>query len=229
MSRSNPTPTNPSTRFIKWSGSTGDLVYWDKELEEEIKVNLPHEFMVLDQLATITGFSEADKSQYWSNEVRSIAKDEFHVKTSNGTKDTGLYKDLADVRSKGAKYAKSIYIAYKDSGEWKIGNFKAYGACLTSWIEFGKGKNLASGKIVLTGSEKATKGATTYYIPTFEQANADTDEDEIAISLDKELQKYLDESLSKGLFSRGNDETPEYTDDEAPVDNDELDLSQIPF
>lgn len=198
MSRSNPTPTNPAHRFFKWSGSTGNLVYYDKEKQEEIIVKLPFEFLVLDELATIAGFCEPDQSNYWSNEVRSVAKEELTVKTSAGTKQTGLYRELADVRSKGAKYAKSIYLAYKDAVEddWVIGNLKAYGAALTAWIELSQKHQLSLGKIILRGSEEAKKGTTTYYTPVFEWTHAETLEDEAAKALDKILQTYLSQYLT---------------------------------
>lgn len=238
MSRSNPTPQNPAKRFFKWSGSKGELVYYDKEKQEEITVKLPFSFLVLDQLATMTGFSEQDGSQYWSNEVRSTAKEEFAVKTSKGTKQTGLYKDLADVRSKGAKYAKSIYIAFKDGKDgFVIGNLKASGAALTAWIEFSNKNVVSLGKITVTGSEEAKKGATVYHIPTFEWSNADTDEDEIAKELDKELQVYLSLYLSAPQFDRNSQEELATPEQEADFQSkvakgfggEPVDLDDIPY
>jgi hypothetical protein len=203
MSRSNPTPTNPAKRFYKWSGSKGKLVYYDKEKQEEVEVKLPFEFLVLDQLATITGYNEQDASNYWSNEVRSVAKEEFTVRTSKGTKQVGFYKDLADVRAKGAKYAKSVYIAHLDGDEFVIGNLKASGAALTAWIELTNKYVLDNGKVRLVGSEEAKKGATTYFIPKFEWAPSETVEDEAAIRLDKELQLYLNQYLTAARVVAG--------------------------
>ena len=113
---------------------------------------------MLDELATITGFCEPAKSSYWSNEVRSVANEEFTVKTSNGTMEVGLYRNLTDVRSKGAKYAKSIYVSFNENGNWRMGNIKASGAALTAWIEFGKKHQVMGGRCSITGSEKAKKG-----------------------------------------------------------------------
>lgn len=194
MSRSNPTPTNPARKFFTWKN--GKLAYYDKEKQQNIEMPLPFEFLVLDQLATITGFCEPDNSSYWSNEVRSVAKEEFTVRTSNGIKQAGFYKDLADVRAKGAKYAKSIYIAYRDADGLVMGNIKASGAALTAWIELGNKCIIDNGKILLTGAEEATKGKTTYYVPIFEWIHSDSDEDEIAVELDKELQAYLSQYLT---------------------------------
>lgn len=206
MSRSNPTPTNPAKRFFKWSGSKGQLVYYDKEKQEEIEVKLPFEFLVLDQLATITGYCEQDQSNYWSNEVRSVAKEELTVRTSKGTKEVGLYKDLTEVRSKGAKYAKSVYVAYLDGDDFVIGNLKASGAALTAWIELSNKYVLDNGKVRLTGSEEGKKGATTYFIPKFEWVPSEVVEDEAAIKLDKELQQYLNQYLTAARLVAGRGE-----------------------
>ena len=80
MSRSKPATTTPCKRFFEWSGGTGTLHYYDKEKKDRVEVKLPFTFLILDELATITGFCEQDSSRYWSNEVRSISKDELVVK-----------------------------------------------------------------------------------------------------------------------------------------------------
>lgn len=196
MSRSNPTPQNPAEKFFRWSGSKGKLTYWDKAEEKEIEVKFPFTFLVLDELATITGFCEPDSSSYWSNEVRSM-NEEFTVKTSAGTKEVGLYRNLTDVRSKGAKYAKSIYVSFLEGDAWHMGNIKASGAALTAWIEFGKKVLPMGGKCSITGAEKAKKGTNEYYVPTFGYDRYDEEENQIAIELDKELQAYLGQYLSK--------------------------------
>lgn len=221
MSRSQPTLTNPAKRFMKWSGSKGTLSYYDKENQTEVEVKLPFTFLVLDQLATITGYSDQDESSYWSNEVRSVAKEQLTVKTSKGIKEVGLYKDLME-RSKGAKYAKSVYVAY-DTGTdegYVIGNLKLFGAALTAWIEFSKRcANVELGKISLTGSEEAKKGTTVYRTPTFEWAASGADEDSIALELDKELQVYLSQYLNPrpNLFDRIEEPQDDWVPDEAEL------------
>jgi hypothetical protein len=108
-----------------------------------------------------------------------------------------LYKNLTDVRSKGAKYAKSIYVSFLEDGNWHMGNIKASGAALTAWIDFGKKYLPMGGKCSITGSEKAKKGSNEYYVPTFSYDYYEKEENQIAIGLDKELQAYLGHYLSK--------------------------------
>lgn len=206
MSRSNPSLTNPAQHFLQWSGSRGDLTWWNKDKQENVQVKIPFEFIVLDELATISGYSDQDTSGFWSNEVRNITRDELNVRTKRGTKHIGLYKDIkGGAATTGAKYAKSIYLVHKIGDEWVMGNLKASGAALTAWIELGNHHVIQSGKITLTGSEEASKGATKYHIPTFEW-NSTTDEEEaIAVEKDRELQVYLNQYLAQSVVTAEQD------------------------
>lgn len=207
MSRSNPTLTNPAQRFFSWSGSKGKVVYWDKENKVEVEVKLPFVFLPLDQLSTIKGYSKIDKSGYWSNEVRNVTKDSFTVRTSHGIKEDGLYSTLANSRSKGAKYTKSIYCAYKQGDDWILANFNASGSALSAWIEFSNGIVVENGKVALTGSTHVPEanGISEYYIPTFEYQHSTPEEDKIAIAMDKDLQVYLSQYLAQPHVSEEED------------------------
>lgn len=231
MSRSNPTTKNPAVKFFSWSGSTGELVHYDKELEKRVSQKLPFTFIVLDELNTITGFSDEDTSSYWSNEVRNIKNDELIVKTSKGTRATGKYDELTEVRSKGAKYAKSVYIAYQDGGHKVIANFKVYGAALTSWIDFTKKANIYQVAVTVAGKEEAKKGTTTYFTPVFESKTITQEENEEAVALDRELQTYLnqyfaikeDDEAERPSLS-GQPPIEAYADEGEPIS-----LENIPF
>lgn len=214
MSRSNPTLTNPSRHFIEWVGSKGQLSWYNKEKKENIPIKIPFEFMVLDELATIKGFSKRLNNSYYSNEVRSIMKEEFIVKVAGNVIQTGLYKDLADVRAKGAKYTKSIYIAHKVGTEYIIDNFNAGGSALSAWIEFSQNNVVTNGKVRLTGSTHvpAANGISEYYIPTFEYVSASPEENEVAIALDKELQIYLNQYLAVAQFDRATQDDVQVQD-----------------
>jgi hypothetical protein len=223
MSRSTPTLTNPSKHFFRWKD--GKITYYSKEKQSDIEVKLPFEFLVLDQLATITGFCEPDNSGYWSNEVRKVAEEPFTVKTGKGVKQSGLYKDLTDVRSKGAKYAKSIYIAYFDPeyDALVIGNMQVSGASLTAWIDASKKYVVDNGKLRITGATEATKGKVTFYVPTFEWLPSETVEDETAIKLDKELQVYLSQYLAPrpNVFDK-DDDMQSLIDSGEPLNEEEM-------
>jgi hypothetical protein len=213
MSLSRPVTQNPAVRFYDWSGSRGELSHWDKEKQERIPVKLPFKFIVLDELHTVTGYSDADQSGYWSNEVRRTT-DDLTVRTKRGVKYVGPYKDGRGIRQVPAdsKYAKSVYITQKLDGEWVLANLKLSGAALTAWIDL-SGKHRTEGNIIaLVGSTEGSKGATKFQIPTIEFGGApDGDTLQVATDLDATLQSYLDIYLT----------APKYDDNAEPLSTDE--------
>lgn len=231
MSRSNPTQTTPVHRYMTWAGGAGELQYYDKEAKERIKIPLPFTFMVLDELTSIGGFSDADKSGIWSNEVRST-KDQLIVKTSSGTIAKGDYTSLKDhLKAQGAKYARSVYVAYQEPKgedfEWVIGNIKFVGAGLGAWFEFTRSTIVTNIATRLTGSTMDKKGATTFHVPTFEVVHLSESDADTAYQLDIELQQYL-----KDYFSKGTDKQiiSDVVESERHEEADaQIDLSEIPF
>lgn len=207
MSRSNPNLVNPASHFMEWSGSRGALSWYNKETKANVPVKLPFEFLVLDELSTITGYSSQDESGYWSNEVRSVAKEELTVRTKKGIKQIGFYTTLADVRAKGAKYTKSVYIAHKVGDEWVIGNIKMAGSALSAWIEFSQVYKVQNGKATMEkGDEAKTPKGDSYYPPTFKYLSATPEENTKAIELDKQLQVYLAQYLAAPAITEAEDE-----------------------
>lgn len=233
MSFSNPTAKNPSTRFMQWRGGFdggGRLTWYDKAEETEKEVELPLAFVVLDELNTITGFSEKDQSSFWSNEVRNLQKDELFVRTKGGVVDHGLYAHIAErIKSKGAKYAKSVYVAFKDeTGEFVIGNIRFSGAALTAWIELNKKFNTSECAVVLTDNPKqGKKGATKYWIPNFETLALSESTIEVATRLDQELQSFLSVYLNQqqDISTEVVAEDYEEDDDQEEADEDEQEVS----
>lgn len=201
MSLSNPQIKNPATRFMQWRGGAdggGRITFYSKEDEQEYDVDLPFRFTVLDELHTITGFSEKDHSGFWSNEVRDL-KDALVVRTKAGIIAKGAYGNISDrIKALGAKYAKSVYIAFKDeSGELVIGNIKFSGASLTAWIEFQKKFDVSIAAVSIEGGKKAKKGATVYFTPIIDGLNLNDQTKKEAIKLDEELQRYLNTYMTQ--------------------------------
>ncbi len=217
MSRSQPTLKNPATRFMQWRGGAdggGKVTWYDKEAEEEKEVKLPFSFIVLDELNTITGWSEKDHSGFWSNEVKNMIKEDFAVKTKSGTVAVGKYADISDeIKGKGAKYAKSVYVAFKDeTGELVLGNIKIGGAALTAWIDFNKKFDVYKCASVITGAKQAKKGATVYFVPVFDGQEVAEATEKAANELDSQLQAYLGTYLSSRPTEQVDE--PEEVEDE---------------
>lgn len=216
MSLLNPTLKNPSSVFMKWRGGAdnvgtkdepeyegGRVTYWQKGLQpgegEEIEVDLPLRFTVLNVLHTITGFNEKENAGFWSNEVDDLRK-ELIVRTKSGIVARGPYAKIKDqIKSMGAKYAQSVYIAFKDeSGELVIGNIQMAGAALRSWIEFQKKFDIEVAAVKMECNPKVQKkGKTFYFIPSFDGMNLNEQTKKDALVLARELQNYLDAYMAR--------------------------------
>jgi len=192
MSRSNQTQTkNPANRFFEWSGSEGKVKYYDKEKGVKVLLDLPFTFIVLDQLACVVGYSDAEGCGYYSNEVRDTRTNPLVVRYAKNNSEAfrGLYKDM---NLPGAKFAWSVYIAYKNEDKLEIANLKIFGSAIGAWIDFAKDVNIYQGAISFADSQPAKKGANNYFIPVFTPAPLGADSDKEAQRLDKEiLQPYL--------------------------------------
>jgi len=202
MSRSNNTEIiSPVKRHFEWSGSEGCIKYFDKtkgEKGENILLKLPFTFLVLDRLTTMRGFSDADNSGIWSNEIRDLKKETLTVRTKKGIIGQGLYETLDAVKNKGAQYAQSVYIAYYDENkELSIGNLLMTGSSIGPWIDLLKGKDIYKYAVIIKEKKEEKKGATKFFAPVFNLTTVKPETDNKAIDLDKELQTYL-----KAYFSR---------------------------
>lgn len=250
MSRSNRSDgsENPAKLFFEWSGSTGQIKYYDKVKKENMFLELPFNFLVLDQLSTIGGYHDEIGSGIWSNEVRNIKLEALTVRTKNGVYGKGTYDMVKNLKH--VRYCKSIYIAYYDENqELQIGNFQAVGSSLSAWIDFTKGKDVYENAVSITKAVSAKKGATKYFVPVFEVKSPVADQTNAkALELDKELQKYLADYLARNAednhiepevvdriagsvkldaWGSGGEEKPQ--DQESPFATDEEDDDEIPF
>lgn len=213
MSRSNNTEIiNPAKIFFEWVGSKGCLKYFDKnkgEKGEQVFVNLPFSFLVLDKLHCIRGFSDDDQSGFWSNEVRDLKKESLTVRTKKGIVGTGLYQTMAPILNMGAAYCQSVYIAFKDNDNLVIGNLQLTGSAIGPWIELNKGRNVYKYSIVISEATPMKKGATKYFAPVFTLNTFSPETDAKAVELDQQLQEYL-----KAYFNRNASEQQEIVNTE---------------
>lgn len=199
---------NPAQKFFEWSSEEKTFVWYDKAEKIRKRIELPFTFLVLDQLSTVSGWSDADQSGIWSNEIRDTRRDILTVRTKLGIKDVGIYEKVKNVP--GARYARSLYIAYKEGEELTLGHIKLIGSANGSWIEFTKSVNdIYDGAVKVAGFEEGKKGATTYYYPIFQMTATSEQTLNIADALDIELQAYLDVYLARNV----EDVPPDDADD----------------
>lgn len=197
MSRSNPTSNNtpnPAGRIFEWKGSKGKFVYYDREKEENVTCSLPFVFLVLDQLATIRGYSKKSGGLY-SNEVRDTRSEPLIVKFFKGGKIAeGFYADIKDrVNANSGHYTTKCYIAYKDEGKLKLGAIMFGGCALGPWIEFCKEnrKNIQEKAVAVKESKNDCTGSIEFNSPVFSVMDITPESDAAAKALDVELQAFL--------------------------------------
>jgi hypothetical protein len=209
MSRSNPIDgiKNPSTRWFEWAGGDdgGFLKWYERETKETHKAVPPFTFLLLDELSTVKGFHEPSGSGIYANEVRDTRQEILVVKSHKGGEmASGLYADIKEkISAKGGGYHSSIYIAYRDGEELRIGNISLGGAALSSWMDFKKNaptKKDANGKaikayfvdaVTVTGHSEAKKGKIVYRMPTFALKETSSATNAQAMELDAELQGFF--------------------------------------
>lgn len=249
MSRSNPTDgiRNPATRWFEWAGgSDGGFVRWyDKDAKASVRVDGPFTFLLLDELSTVKGWHEPSESAIYANEVRDLRQDALVVKSFKGGElATGLYTTIKDkIVAKGGHYHGSVYIAYKDGDELKIGNLGLKGAALSAWMEFKKSapsKKDANGKnvkayfvdaVTVTGFTDGKKGGTSFRIPTFAVKPVSEDTNRQAVALDAELQAFLSDYLKRPKAEAAKPQEPTEDLEDPPKKRGAFDdfESDIPF
>jgi hypothetical protein len=214
MSRSNQEETlvNPAKRWFRWSGKNGSITYYDKEKKENVPVKMPFTFLLLDELTTISGYSESEDKGIYSNEVKFTNSEKLNVRCGKNTIEVGLYNDIKDaVKAKGGKYSRSCYIAFKDdNGSLEIGNILMTGSSLSGgdhkpegskdkikldgWMDFMN----ANKKAIYNSAIKmeleprlCKKGSNPYRIPKFSLVEIGEESNTLATALDNDLQAYL--------------------------------------
>lgn len=215
MSLSKPrTNTSPVQRRFELKLAAGSATYYDSEAKQNVTVtgpagtwengatytaDAPFKFIVLDTLSFIGGFNEPLNSGIWSNEIRSTRDEKLTVRTSKGVLVEGYYADIkGDIAKDGGKFGNSVYIAYQDGGEWKLGNLKLIGAGVSAWFDFKEGKYFDSDPgVSITGWVGKKKGRNEYFEPIFASWAVPPADIAEAAELDETLQEFLSSSGSK--------------------------------
>jgi len=218
MSRTNPRSSmpNPAKRFIKWNGEKGEFSYYDKENKKDVIVPLPISFLVLDELATVTGFNPRTKSNIYSNEVHNTNDEPLNVRCFGGKGGKGyvlakgFYTDIKPTllsQVKDVRYTKSVYAIMRNvEKEFELINFHFHGSTLNAWIK--KDFDPLKCAIIIKTYLEAKTGSITYRYPKFEQLGVTKETEELALRFDKDLQDYLREYKKAQVVTVEADETP---------------------
>ena len=207
--------TNPAEKFIDWKSNDKAFSYYDKESKENVTINLPFKFLVLDELHTVKGWNDSLKGQIVSNEVKFISKEVLKVKTfhkdANGKNIKtdmidGIYSEVKEkIKSSGAHYVKSVYIMLEDGS---IANLQLKGAACQAYGDFtAKTRSRLSDEWVeVATATDGKKGAVKYTTPEFKFAKSISDsESDLADEAFNTLEAYLKAYLIKTDIIEVND------------------------
>ena len=70
---------NPAKKFLSWKSEEKCFAYYDKEKEENVIIDLPFKFVILEHYHTVKGWNDASESGIYSNEVFQIGNEELQV------------------------------------------------------------------------------------------------------------------------------------------------------
>jgi len=215
MARRNPNQgsPHPAKRWFEWNGEVGNLRYYDKELEKNVDVEIPFQFILLDRLAVVKGWHDPSQSGITSNEVRRIMDEPMTVRAFK-MKDPiarGFYSDIKDrVKAAGGRFNTNLYIAFNDEdGELQLGSLMLHGSAMSAWFEFENNKEikpyLYQRGISIESYVEGKKGKIVFRVPQFMLVTLPAEVDQKA----EELQKVIDAHLEKYFaYSDREDEPP---------------------
>jgi hypothetical protein len=167
---------SPVQHRVKFKGNEGVWSYWNKEEEKEVTLE-SLDFVVLDILSSISGWSDEHQKSIYSNLFKST-KDEVVVRYSDGKVAlTGSYsEDKDEIKGLGGKFTASIFALAMIEGDYVPVRIDLSGGSMTNWIEFinehGR-TNIYSYIITGQKGEQQKKGAVKFYAPTFTFVEAD--------------------------------------------------------
>lgn len=225
MSLSTPKLQNPCKKFIEFKGNDGVFQYWDKENKKNVQMELPMRFIVLDELSTITGYHEPLQTGLYSNEVHSVENQPLNIRSfKGGMRIVGKYSEIKDrIKSVGAKFTKSVYIALVGDKGLEIANLKLSGAAFSSWCD----KEVETA-ISIERFADGKKGAVKFKIPVWEKWEPSSDDMTVAMAMDKELQEFL---KAKHVQDKEQMESEPVAEKEKPLpaSKEDLEKDDIPF
>ena len=103
---------NPATKFLEWKSNDKCFAYYDKQLKEQVQVQLPLKVQFLEHFHTVKGWNDSSESGIYANEVKFISKEPLKVKAfKGGDIAEGIYSEIrGKLRDAGGKYYRSVYV-----------------------------------------------------------------------------------------------------------------------
>lgn len=165
--------SNPAAKFLDWKSNDKCFAYWDKEKKENVQIQLPLKFVIIEHYHTVKGWNDASESGIYANEVLFTGSEEMTVRSFKGGEIAkGVYKDIkAKVNAAGGKYHRSIYAVTKDL---EIINISLKGASVRSYSDFIEKETdrvFTTNWIEVSEFEEGKKGSVKYTTPIFKKSD----------------------------------------------------------
>lgn len=227
---------NPAIKMLKWKSSEGTFQYWDKDLEQNVNLEIPFKFAVLEEkYVSFTGYSESEGKGFWSNEVKD-KNQMVQIKCGDKVVKTFKKEDWKNVKNeevlKGCKYTQILYVASDFEGDWNIYRIMLNGSAFTGgiikdkktgvplpsqendgWMSFMKQMSKEHGKnalydrmIVVTGSKPKKNGAVTFMIPEFDSEVLTEEQNEQFNQLAESVDNWFMYYNNKDIDTKTNEE-----------------------
>jgi hypothetical protein len=195
--------SNPATKFLEWKSNDKCFSYYDKEKKENIQVQLPLKFVILEHYHTVKGWNDASESGIYANEVLYTGSEELEVKSfKGGDIAKGLYKDIrSKVIDAGGKYHRSIYAVTNDL---EIINISIKGAAVSEYSKFIEvnGDNFFTQNWVeISEVVEGKKGSIKFASPVFKKSTEIKDASKLR-PFAETLQSYMMEYMPKASGKR---------------------------
>ena len=189
---------NPAKKFLSWKSDDKCFSYYDKQKEQNVKVELPLNIVILEHYHTVKGWHDKSESGIYSNEVFAIGSDELEVKAfKGGLIAKGLYKEIkGQIKDAGAHYSRSIYAVTNDL---EIINISLKGSGVSAYSDFIQDfgdNNFDKHWVKISGAKELKKGKVTYSVPVFEKGAKIKDKSKL-MPFAEELQEYMLEYLNE--------------------------------
>lgn len=218
---------NPAKKFLEFK-KNGEWQFYDKETKQNVVFSAPFEFVVLDELSTITGWNDASQSGIYSNEIHSTQNQPLTVKSWKGGEIAcGLYADIKDkIKASGGRYTKSVYVLCND----EIINLKMHGASLSPWID--KEFKVSDSVVKFETTVEGKKGSNTYKIPVFTAVPITEESKAEAVAADRIiLQPYFADyfEATRKYRERDNAEIATAQVEKEEVAEEKINVTDLPF
>jgi hypothetical protein len=202
MSFAKPKQERPYEKTIQWKGGDGIFSYWNGTENVTIEVD---KIIVLEELYSISGYSEKDNKGIWSNEVLNLRTEKMTVKVGNTIVAEGTYREVKDkVKSMGGKFTVVPIALIGD----EMVRFLFSGSGCSGWIDKGFNPMSKQCGVLYSGKVEGKKGNTKFFTPTFEPVALTDVEKSAAVAacgvleswLDSRNVEHLDEEINQDTF-----------------------------